>query len=167
MRSVPVFVALVALVSCAGCSLIWDMDRYEGAARAGRDGGQTSSSGSSGVPITPADDAGRGDGAAQIGCRVEVEPNDTRDTATDLTAGRTCGTLDDARDLDYWSVTATEEVTVTVTITEGMQIVVMPESGGPSVIQVAGASNITLGAGAHLLLIQTFDGGFGDYEIAR
>lgn len=159
--------ACAAFALTAGCSLLWEMDRYEGGARTRADGGGTESTSSSGGSSSASGEGSRDGGSTQSGCNGEAEPNETESTATDLRGGRTCGKLESRGDIDNWSVTTAAELTVTVTTPGGMQIIVMPEGTGPLLIQAGGPSDITLGPGTHTIIVQTADGTFGDYEIMR
>jgi hypothetical protein len=165
MRPLSVPVVAAALLT-GGCSLVWDMGSYEPTADRSRDGAATSSSGASGgAPSLPGD--GGADVAAAATCNDEIEPNDSPRDAVEIPPGKTCAALGGPGDTDYWRVTSTSEVSLTVTIKVGMVFFVMPYGEGPTVHDEGGPTTLVLPAGTHDIWIQTQGLTFGEYSIER
>jgi hypothetical protein len=165
MRRVPVPVVVVLLFT-AGCSLVWDMEAYEPSGA--RDGGTTSGSSSgasNGAPSVSAGDAAHDDTSLPATCSSESEPNESREEALEVAPGKTCAELGEIGDTDYWLVTATEQVSVTVTIKAGMQFVVLRETEAPTIHTAP--TNLVLPAGSHVIFVQSANGTIGEYTIER
>lgn len=163
-----------AFVFLSGCSLIWDMDPYEGGARSrdSRDGGGGGGGGGSSGTNGEAEQFNGGD------CTPDQEPNNSVDAARELPNGLTCSVVPPL-DPDYFKVTATGDVSLKVELLANVQLTVTTTGTGSSQSQSqsyasAGMRRIDLAAGEHVLLFEAISatptppatGGYG-YAVLR
>lgn len=99
----------------------------------------------------------------QLGAALELEPNDTKETATELTELNLCGVLETAKDVDYitFETPAGTKLTVFQAVITGQvdfDLTLNGETFGPSDVE-------KFGSGKYLVKAHTKSGKPGSYKL--